>query len=146
MILSLGAGSACVRLSSAAAAGSVWTANLDVELPLVSLRLDPDADRVRPGAAVRLREASRPDLGLAPELDVGIGVVFALHADGSAVADFWGALGLRCTADVLEVVDRPTTAEHAVLRLLSECLAWAEISAAHGPSVGVSAGEADARL
>jgi len=58
-------------------------------------------------------------------------VVYATHADGTAVIDFLGCFGCRLSVDALEVTSHPTTVDHAVLRLLSECFSWHEVASQH---------------
>jgi len=108
----------------------------DFWFPLSEVHRDEAADLVRPGAAVRLRDRDaqapllpakawrRDAAGLPP-----VGVVYAVHADATAVVDFLGAFGCRCGVELLEAVEHPTTVDHSVLKVLSECLSWCEVSA-----------------
>lgn len=100
----------------------------DFKIPSAQVELDEAADRVRPGATVRFRDPSK-----APSMQgqFELGLVYATHGNGMAVVDFFGNMGCRCSASALEVVESPCTTDHAVLRLLSECLSWQELSAQH---------------
>mmetsp|Transcript_79537 Transcript_79537/g.247023 ORF Transcript_79537/g.247023 Transcript_79537/m.247023 type:complete len:746 (-) Transcript_79537:79-2316(-) len=100
--------------------------DLNVASLQAELQRNEADDRVRPGAAVRFREPL-PEVAV-PGQSV-IGIVYATHGDGTSVVDFFGNLGCRCNVSRLEVVEPPSTAAHAVLRALSECLAWHEVCA-----------------
>mmetsp|Transcript_92083 Transcript_92083/g.204402 ORF Transcript_92083/g.204402 Transcript_92083/m.204402 type:complete len:734 (+) Transcript_92083:42-2243(+) len=103
--------------------------DLSFDIPSVRVQRQADADRVRPGAAVRFRTSDQ----VATVRGQGqIGIVYATHGDGTAIVDFLGNVGCRCNAALLEVLDHPATVDHAVLRMLSECLSWHEISTQRG--------------
>mmetsp|Transcript_90991 Transcript_90991/g.253288 ORF Transcript_90991/g.253288 Transcript_90991/m.253288 type:complete len:522 (+) Transcript_90991:106-1671(+) len=103
--------------------------DLSFEVHEADIRRDEAVDHVRPGASVRV---TMEPPGVAPlGAPAAVGIVYALHGDGIAIVDFLGNMGYRCSAACLEVVEAPTTAEHAVLRLISECLSWCEVSAQH---------------
>jgi len=91
-----------------------------------ALLRDGEADRVRPGSGVRLRSGALPAQRV--EGQSAVGLVYAVHADGTAIVDFAGNMGCRCGVEWLEVVDHPPATDHSLLRMLSECLSWHEIS------------------
>ncbi|CAE8587015.1 unnamed protein product, partial [Polarella glacialis] len=93
------------------------------ELAALSIATPRAWDALRPGAAVRL-------VGNADEQRSDVGVVYSIHADGSAVVDFWSRLGHHCSIADLEVLPEcPSTLDHQALCILSELLAWTEVSA-----------------
>mmetsp|Transcript_13288 Transcript_13288/g.42877 ORF Transcript_13288/g.42877 Transcript_13288/m.42877 type:complete len:542 (-) Transcript_13288:25-1650(-) len=118
---------ACGELGQHLSVGSC-----DVEVPHGSVVLEEAADGIRPGVAVRLRQDSAAlTCGFGGE-QAAVGTVYAVHADGSAVVDFLGCMGVRLDLAMLEVVDlAPCTVEYSILCLLSESFGWQEACARH---------------